>query len=268
MTQSDWNPQAYTRFSGLRLRPALDLLAQVGPLPEGDVCDLGCGTGVMAADLRLRCEGQTRLVGVDQSRTMLDEAHKTGLYDRLDQADAALWSPHAPLALIYSNALLHWLPDHPGLLPRLADMLVPGGVLAVQVPHQNARPSHATWVSLADEASAGGAGPSDGPGVLSPEAYFSILEPLGQVNLWETEYVQLLPPADDGHPVRRFTESTFARPILNALPPDRRAELIAAYDDRIGQHYPLRPDGSVVFPFRRLFFVLVRPYSDAAGQHL
>ena len=38
---TDWNPEAYARFRGLRLRPALDLLAQVGDLPLGDVVDLG-----------------------------------------------------------------------------------------------------------------------------------------------------------------------------------------------------------------------------------
>lgn len=47
---SDWDPQSYARFGDLRLRPALDLLARVGALPEGDVIDLGCGNG--AADLR------------------------------------------------------------------------------------------------------------------------------------------------------------------------------------------------------------------------
>lgn len=252
---TDWNPSAYARFSDLRLRPALDLLAQVGPLPSGDICDLGCGTGVMGAELRLRFDDPAngRLIGVDQSANMLKEAAQTGTYDRLDQADVALWGPHEPLALIFSNALLQWLANHDILLPKLIETLMPNGVLAVQVPHQNDRPSHAMWVELAKDMAEVNSG---GPDVLSPDAYYSILEPFGQVSLWETEYFQVLPPSDVGHPVRRFTESTFARPILNALSARQQADLIAAYDERIEQHYPTHADGSVLFPFRRLFFVL------------
>ena len=41
----DWNPGTYHRFRGLRLRPALDLLRSLPPLPEGGVVDLGCGAG-------------------------------------------------------------------------------------------------------------------------------------------------------------------------------------------------------------------------------
>jgi len=54
MAVSDWNPTAYAAFRGLRLRPALDLLAQVPDLPPGDVVDLGCGNGAAAPALAAR----------------------------------------------------------------------------------------------------------------------------------------------------------------------------------------------------------------------
>jgi trans-aconitate methyltransferase len=48
--QDDWNPGAYDAFRDFRLRPALDLLARVpGSLPNGDVIDLGCGSGAVGA---------------------------------------------------------------------------------------------------------------------------------------------------------------------------------------------------------------------------
>ena len=49
--RTDWNPETYARFRGLRLRPALDLLAQVRDLPEGPVIDLGCGNGAVGPAL-------------------------------------------------------------------------------------------------------------------------------------------------------------------------------------------------------------------------
>jgi trans-aconitate 2-methyltransferase len=56
--------------------------------------------------------------------------------------------------------------------------------------------------------------------------------------------------------VRRFTESTYARPILQALEPDDKAKLIKRYEEVMHAAYPVRADGSVLFPFRRMFFTL------------
>lgn len=254
----DWNPEKYERFSDLRLRPALDLISAVPALPVGDVIDLGCGAGAVAADLSSRFSGR-KLVGVDNSTSMLAKAADLRLYDRLDNSDIGLWRPHAPVALIYSNAALHWLPDHARLLPDLALCLSPSGVLAVQVPHQNDAPSHRNWVKLAEDMFPDRVNLDDGPGVLTPQEYFDILSPLGAVSIWETQYLQLLMPVANGHPVRHFTESTFARPVLNALNPDEQSDLIAQYERSMHHAYPLRPDGSVLFPFRRLFFTLRVP---------
>lgn len=258
MQETDWKPDLYSRFAGPRLQPALDLIARVKALPPGDVVDLGCGAGAASGDLRARfCgEGERRLVGVDSSASMLEQARALGTYDRLDQADVALWSPHGPAALIFSNALLHWLPDHAALLPRLAGGLVSGGTLAVQVPHQNPAPSHRLWHDLVARHFPGRFDSSDAPGILEPAQYYDILAPLGRVNLWQTEYFQLLSASADGHPIRLFTQSTFARPVLQQLTQQEQQALCGLYDRAIAAAYPLNPDGSVLFPFRRLFFTL------------
>ena len=53
----DWDPGTYARFRDFRLRPALDLMAQIGAVPEGPVVDLGCGDGAVAAALAARFPG-------------------------------------------------------------------------------------------------------------------------------------------------------------------------------------------------------------------
>ncbi|TDK48021.1 methyltransferase domain-containing protein [Antarcticimicrobium luteum] len=258
MPRPDWNPDLYARFGDVRLQPAIDLAARIGALPPGALCDLGCGAGVAGALLRGRFP-ERALIGVDSSPAMLEKAGATGRFDVLVEADAAAWAPHESLALIFSNALLHWLPDHQTLLPRLVGHLAPGGVLAVQMPHQNGAPSHRLWHDLAAQHFPGRFDPASASGILEPTDYVRILSPLGEVALWETEYFQQLAPAPEGHPVRLFTSSTFARPVLGALSPAEAAELIRHYDAAVSLAYPPMPDGSVLFPFRRLFFLVQVP---------
>ncbi|MBL8561551.1 MAG: methyltransferase domain-containing protein [Gemmobacter sp.] len=249
----DWTPGAYARFRGLRLRPALDLLAQVPELPPGDVVDLGCGDGAVAEALRSRCAGR-RVVGVDASPAMLRVAAG---YDATQLADIAEWQPETRPALIFSNAALQWLGDHDRLFPRLAGLLAPGGSLAVQMPRQYAAPSHSALRALA-----AGMFPERfdftewKPAVLPAADYWPILAPLGQVSLWESEYLQWLEPAEGAHPVRRFTESTAMRPYLEKLSAAEAESFTAAYDAALEATYPRQPDGSALMPFRRLFLVL------------
>ncbi len=256
----DWIPGTYDRFRDLRLRPALDLMARIEAVPAGPVIDLGCGSGAAAAALADRFAGHA-LIGVDNSPAMLAEAAATGVYGTLVEADIAHWRPETRPALIFSNAALHWLADHAALLPRLAGTLAPGGVLAVQMPHQFDAPSHALLRRVAETLFPGRvtdpaawATPVD-----TPESYARLLGGLGEVAVWETTYLQRLAPAPPAHPVRRFTESTAMRPFLAAFDADEAARFVAAYEHALAAAYPAEDDGSVLFPFRRLFLVLTRP---------
>ena len=254
----DWNPGAYARFRDLRLRPAMDLLNAVDRMGAGDIVDLGCGNGQMGRALATRAAGRA-VVGVDASPAMLDKARQASGYTSLQQADIREWHPRGVPGLIFSNAALHWVGDHKALMPRLAAMLGRGGTLAVQMPHQNRAPSHRVWHSLVEELFPGRVDPADTPQILMPVQYEELLAPLGQFRMWETEYYQRLTAEKDSHPVRRFTESTYARSILGALDPGEAADLIRAYEEVMRSAYPPRADGSVLFPFRRLFFTLTVP---------
>jgi trans-aconitate 2-methyltransferase len=252
---NDWDPGTYARFRGLRLRPALDLLMQVGSPPAGDVADLGCGDGAAAPALRTRFP-RRRVVGVDASPRMLAMARG---YHAMVLADVAGWVPDAPLAVIFSNAVLHWLPDHAALFPRLAGFLPAGGVLAVQMPRQFAAPSHALMRQVAAAMFPDRFDPAGPPApVQAPEVYHRMLRPLGDVSVWETEYLQRLQPEPEGHPVRHFTRSTALRPYAEQMAEDEVPGFIAAYDAALAGAYPAEADGSVLFPFRRLFIVLTK----------
>lgn len=255
---ADWKPDRYARFRDLRLRPALDLLAQVPELPPGPLVDLGCGDGAAAGALRERFPGRA-LEGVDSSPAMLAGACGGGPYDRLAPTDIADWRPDDPPALIFSNAALQWIPDHAMLLPRLAGFLAAGGTFAVQMPRQHAAPSHRFLRDFAADMFPDRfdlAGWQAAVGTTSD--YHRLLAPLGQISVWQTDYLQQLPSSAAGHPVRQFTEATAMRPYLDRLTEGEERDFVQRYEAALASAYPAEADGTVLFPFRRLFFILTR----------
>ncbi|QPH55674.1 methyltransferase domain-containing protein [Pontivivens ytuae] len=254
--EHDWDAGTYDRFRRLRLRPVIHLLSDVpDALPPGPVVDLGCGTGAAGPLLRERFPGR-RLIGLDGSAAMLAGV-ESGIYDDLDDADIAAWVPEEAPALILSNAVLHWLPDHAALFPRLAGFLAPGGLLAVQMPRQFGAPSHRLIEETAARLFPDRFAPRREPPVAPPEMLQAILAPLGDVSVWESEYLHVLDATEDGsHPVRAFTRSTAALPVLAQLDAGERARFFDAYDAALSEVYSPASDGRVMMPFRRQFAVL------------
>src|SRR5262249_3292611 len=254
----------YLKFSGERLRPGFDLLAQVGDLPPGPLYELGCGTGVHARAIAAQWPDRT-LTAIDRSPQMLKEAAAEPSPGRWLQAAIASWAAPEKAALIFSTATLQWLFGHHRLFPHLLRQLVPGGVLAVQMPRNFDAPSHALmrevaadgpWAKLLDPHRA-----VDAEGSLlrrdpvrPPEAYYDLLAPLaiGGIDLWETEYLHQL---EAENAVLEWVRGSALRPILEALPQDLSAGFEAAYAAKLRQAYPRRADGKTLLAFRRLFMV-------------
>jgi trans-aconitate 2-methyltransferase len=247
-----WNPDQYLRFEGERLRPALDLIARIPHAGPRRVVDLGCGAGNALPVLAARFPG-AEVLGVDGSAAMLAKARETG--HAVEHADIAGWTPAEPVDVLFSNAALHWLPDHATLFPRLLACLAPGGVLAVQMPAMHAAPVRA----LQDELARSGpwatrlAGVTSAPPILEPAGYYDLLAGrVAALDLWLTEYVHVLRGPD---PVVQWAMGTSLRPYLDALDAATRPAFLAAYAEALRPHYPPRADGAVLLPFRRQFIL-------------
>lgn len=255
-TNNDWDPEIYHRFRGLRLRPAIDLLTRIPDLPKGPIYDLGCGSGMVGGLLRHRF-GRRHLIGVDSSVSMLEEAEQTEDYDVLVHTDLAHWIPDQTPALYFSNAVFHWVPNHIELFGSLMGHLPDGGVLAVQMPRQQLAPSHTFLREVAADLFPDLFNFSKwAPAVAEPTHYVHALQNLGTLDLWETEYMQTLGASDSHHPVCQFTSSTAMRPFADKLNADQLYQFLERYNALLHAEYPVQPDGSVVFPFRRMFFVI------------
>ncbi len=259
-----WNPRQYLKFETARLRPALDLLARLEAVEPRSIVDLGCGTGNVTRLLAQRWP-QADIVGVDDSATMLDEARAAAgdlPQVRFVAGDLATWMPAAPVDLVYSNAALHWLPDHAALFTRVAAMVAAGGTLAVQMPDNFRAPSHTIIAELATSARWRERLASlvrESP-VAPVGDYHRWLAPMFTgVDIWTTEYLQLLPAqSGDEHPVAAWTRGTWLGPFLAALRGGESQEFLANYSSRLRVAYPLFADGRVLFPFRRVFIVANR----------
>ncbi len=259
-----WNPGQYLQYEDARLRPALDLLARVGAQTPATVVDLGCGAGNVAQHLARRWPA-ARIEGVDGDAAMLERARATTVGNgrfAWTQCDLAAWRPRVAVDVLYSNAALHWLDDHAELFPRLLAAVAPGGVMAVQMPDNFRAPSHQALFETASlapwrERVAPHVRPAP---VAAITAYHEWLEPLAAtLDLWTAEYLQRLPKrVDDEHPVVAWMRGTALVPFEAALEVDGRRAFVDAYASRIEAAYPRRGDGSVLFPFRRIFIVAVR----------
>jgi len=188
---SDWDPAQYARFRGQRRRPFFDLMDLVEARPEMRVVDLGCGTGELTRTLHRQLRARETL-GIDNSEAMLarsaeyagkdaDDAQRGSAGVRFERDDLANVDARGTWDLVFSNAALHWLPDHAALLGRLTRAVAPGGQLAIQVPANHGHPSHV----IADEVAAESpfrealGGYQRGHAVLAPSEYALLLRSLG-----------------------------------------------------------------------------------------
>lgn len=253
---SGWDPEQYLRFREERRRPFFDLLDLVQPIEAARVVDLGCGTGETTGLLHERLSARST-IGVDASAEMLA---KSAQYARdgveFEHADIGEFCDRHPRAfdLVFSNAALHWMRDHPALLAKLTKTVARGGQLAVQVPdnfswhsHQAAR-EVAAEPPFADQLTG-----SFEFGVLRPEEYAKLLHELGYAdqNVHLRVYPHVLPNRQAAVEWAKGSYLTPYRRQLDAAAWDafiaRYAEVLFARLDAAVDDEPL------FFPYRRLF---------------
>ena len=252
----DWNTSLYLRFERERTQPSRDLLARITIDQPEEIVDLGCGPGNSTAILRERWPS-AKIVGVDNSPAMLEQAKKTDQNTEWRCEDISSWRSLSQIDLIFANASLHWLPDHESLLNSLMQQLKPEGTLAFQVPALYEQPATAAIREVSDLEAWKGCAPKSSPIAHPPVVYYDYLaREAGSIDLWETTYYHRLP---DHAAIVDWYRSTGLRPYLEALPDDvSRNAFQQQLLQRFGALFPLRANGDVLLPFRRLFVVATR----------
>lgn len=205
------------------------------------VIDLGCGPGQLTVDLAATLDAAS-VVGIDRSETMLAHAQeRTTDRVRFLRADIATHPLGGGLDLVFSNAALHWVPDHPVLFARLRDALGPNGQLAVHMPANFEQPTHTIAAQLAGEepyAEALG-GRRSGGAVDRPEAYATLLYDLGFVRqrVMQAIYLHQLPGPDA---VVDWVKGSMLTWYAEQLGPELYASFAETYEQRLLERLPKR----------------------------
>lgn len=252
---SNWDSEQYLKFAAERTRPAVDLARRLTVTSPARILDLGCGPGNSTAVLKQYFPA-AELLGVDNSPAMMERARRDypELSFRLFDAADSFHTLGAPWDVIFSNACLQWVPDHPALLVKLLDALADGGELAVQIPLQTKAPVHALLRQTAKSEQWAPFFPEiRKTHILDELEYCELLRRhAGEFSMWESDYFHLL---ESPSAVLQWYRGTGLRPYLKALPPEKHSEFEQEILAGIESLFPRLHDGTVVFQFPRLFFI-------------
>ena len=210
INKDHWTSEAYTASASFVPALATTVLSWLDPTPVDIVLDLGCGDGVLTAQIASQAR---KVIGLDSSTNLIQAAKDTYLRGTNNRenlefrvADCRQLESfikegslqRESLTKIFSNAALHWiLPHHdsPGRLSIFRgaySLLRPGGALVFEMGgHGNVAEIHAALISAvihrgASPAAARAASPWFFP---SKDLMVQELEEVGfKVEKAETEY--------------------------------------------------------------------------------
>jgi trans-aconitate methyltransferase len=245
-----WDSSLYDDRHSFVWKKAADLVGVLDPQAGERILDLGCGTGHLTAELA----AQGALVtGLDASASMVAQARTNYPKLRFMLADASNFTVDEPFDAVFSNAVLHWIPDAARVIASVYRALKPGGrfVFEMGAHGNNVRVLEAITAVL------GKAGYTARFPWHFPRAgeYATLLEAQGFEirTLWTFERWTQLDHPEKG--LREWLEM-FASSCFADVPASERPGLIGEIETR------LRPalwrDGSWFIDYRRLRIIAHR----------
>ncbi len=134
----EWDAARYHRISDPQMAWGRRVMARIAPQPGERILDIGCGTGRLTEEMV--AARPALVVGLDLSGPMLAEASARQTANDETGRAAVQYVRGAGEALpfagafdaVFSNATLHWVPDHERLFGSIHAALRPGGRLVAQ----------------------------------------------------------------------------------------------------------------------------------------
>ncbi len=129
----EFDGEKYKRASGQQKAWGKKLIAGLEFKGGEKILDLGCGDGVLTAELA-KFVPDGFVLGIDASESMIETARKynTGANLRFELLDINAIDFESEFDLVFSNATLHWVKDHGKLLRNVFKALKNRGAARFQ----------------------------------------------------------------------------------------------------------------------------------------
>jgi trans-aconitate methyltransferase len=220
--QQHWSAEEYARHARFVADLGRPLIGMLGTKPGETILDLGCGDGVLTAEVQRL--GAT-VIGVDGAPAMVDAACKLGIDARL--MDGQILDLPERFDAVFSNAALHWMPNAAAVVQGVHRHLKPSGRFVGEMGgHGNVAAVVTAILAVLDRH--GIDGNSLYPWFFpTAEEYAALLESHGFV----VTHIRLIPRPT---PLPTGIEgwlATFAGPFLSAVDPDKRGRIVLEIRD-------------------------------------
>jgi len=221
-----WDPSLYDSRHSFVYTMVADMLKLLDAQPGESIVDLGCGTGVLTADI---AKSGANVTGFDLSSEMIAQARKNFPQLRFEVADAAEFTVDETVDAVFSNAALHWVRRSEAAVQAISRALRPGGRFVAEFG------GHGCVQQILEATSAALGRPAT---EISPwffptvGQYAPLLERYGL----EVGYATLFDrptPLEDGEQGLRNWLQMFAGGILASLDGNRREEVYSAVERQL-----------------------------------
>lgn len=140
---TSWNTHLYQQRHSFVWKYGESLVECLQAQPHETIVDLGCGTGQLTRAIANR---GASVIGIDADAAMVSQArhHNPDLpflqadarYIQINSAQLQLgdrYKPEGEIDAIFSNAVLHWIPETDAVISSMYRLLRPGGRLVAEL---------------------------------------------------------------------------------------------------------------------------------------
>ena len=251
---SDWQPDLYLKFKNERTQPSIDLVSKINCNSPKSIIDIGCGPGNSTQVLVNRWP-KSKIVGIDSSISMIQKAKQEYPNQQWLVADASTYESENKFDILFSNAVIQWIPNHAELLRNFHSLLSNKGLIAIQIPLFWDMPLGNIIDAIANESRwrSQTNGVSNLFTIHNYSFYYDILSSLFvSIEIWETHYIHII---DSHESMLQMMKSTGLKPYLERLNEFEIIEFEEAVLEGIKNTYTAQRNGKVLLPFKRLFFI-------------
>ena len=227
MTAQTWDAALYDRQHSFVYGYGKDIVALLAPQPAERILDLGCGTGPLTREI---AGAGAQVIGIDGSPEMIAKARASYPELEFQVADARSFAFPDAFDAVFSNAVLHWIPEADLVAARIAAALKSGGRFVAEF---GGKGNIVTIISVTRRAIADLLGIQGDHTWYYPSIaeYSTVLERHGLEVRSASRFDRLTRLEGESGMSNWF--AMFGAPLLHDVPEPQRPAIIAATEDRL-----------------------------------